>query len=320
MGYTLIITNPDEPVVQLVLNELETLRQPYFIFYPHLFPIRDFLSFSFDGSLGGKLTICGISRPLCEIESVWYWKPLPAAQKSENVGYKKFIQNESRAALWSLYTSLEDRVWINDLLRANKLIEDNKMYQLRAAESIGLTIPATLISNDPREVKYFVSKHQKVAAKQLYTQVFLDEGDPLLLYTNVITQQDVQGSERQIAACPLFLQEYVEKAYELRITVVGERVFSAKIDSQSLATSQHDWRKAGNELSYIPYSLPEEVSAKIKSLVKNLGLIYGAIDMIVTPDGDYVFLEINPNGRWGWIQDSCNFNIAKSLAEKLTKK
>src|SRR5207249_3343457 len=98
---------------------------------------------------------------------------------------------------------------------------------------------------------------------------------------------------------PSIFQEYIEKEYELRITVVGEKVFAAKVDSQKQDETKIDWRK--HKTLFQQYSLPKEISDKCVELTQKLNLSFGAIDIIRNKEGQYTFLEINPNGQWAWL-------------------
>jgi len=115
-------------------------------------------------------------------------------------------------------------------------------------------------------------------------------------------------------------QENVPKALELRITIVGQRVFTAAVNSQIFQGATYDWRKQGRTLkdAWQAYDLPPDVEKKLLQLMAEFGLNYGAIDMIVTPDGEYVFLEINPVGEFFWLEIfSPHFPISQAIAEIL---
>jgi glutathione synthase/RimK-type ligase-like ATP-grasp enzyme len=103
----------------------------------------------------------------------------------------------------------------------------------------------------------------------------------------------------------------------LRITVIGARIFAVKIDSQALAETQLDWRHAQHDVAYEPVTLPREIAAKITAFMEALGLVYGAFDFIVTPDGRYVFLEVNPGGAYMWVEAATGLGITPALADAL---
>lgn len=65
--------------------------------------------------------------------------------------------------------------------------------------------------------------------------------------------------------------------------------------------------------------LPSDVGAKLIALARRLGLVFGAADFIVTPDGRHVFLEINPAGEWGMLERDLSLPISEAIADELTK-
>src|SRR5262249_21476922 len=118
---------------------------------------------------------------------------------------------------------------------------------------------------------------------------------------------------------PTIFQGYVPKRVELRITVVGERVFPAEIHSQQTQHTKHDWRRYDlDNTPHFPHDLPCEIRERCVSLVKRLDLCYGAIDMVLTPDGRYVFLEINPSGQYMWIEAQTGLPISAAIADLLS--
>jgi glutathione synthase/RimK-type ligase-like ATP-grasp enzyme len=117
----------------------------------------------------------------------------------------------------------------------------------------------------------------------------------------------------------MIFQELIPKALELRVTIVGNQVFSAAVDSQKSDVSQFDWREDGDGLinDWEPYALPQSIQRKLLALMDSLGLDYGAIDLILTPDGRYVFLEINPAGEFFWLEMQPGLAISGAVADVL---
>src|SRR5207249_969990 len=113
-------------------------------------------------------------------------------------------------------------------------------------------------------------------------------------------------------------QSYVPKHVELRITVVGQLVFAAEIHSQESNHTRYDWRQYDfYETPYFVHKLPSAVASRCVQLVERLGLCYGAIDMILTPDERYVFLEINPNGQYLWVEEATGLPISEAICNLL---
>ncbi|GAA0929104.1 hypothetical protein [Virgisporangium aurantiacum] len=112
-------------------------------------------------------------------------------------------------------------------------------------------------------------------------------------------------------------QEYVEKAYEVRLTVIGNMFFPVTIRSQDADATRIDWR-GWNEMSYGDYHpLPDDLVKKVQTLLTELDLVYAALDFIVTPDGEYVFLEVNPNGQFIWMDTDLQLPMADCMADLL---
>src|SRR5690606_17246902 len=126
-----------------------------------------------------------------------------------------------------------------------------------------------------------------------------------VVFTNDVTREDLEDLDG-LRFSPMTFQEKVDKALELRVTVVGERVFTAAVDSQRRDVTALDWRRDGVGLlrSWTHYELPPDVEQKLLALVSELGLNYAASDFIVTPDGRHVFLEVNAVGEFFWLQES----------------
>jgi glutathione synthase/RimK-type ligase-like ATP-grasp enzyme len=148
--------------------------------------------------------------------------------------------------------------------------------------------------------------------------IYDEYGQDKVVFTNPVSPQDLKELHG-LRLCPMTFQEQLLKALELRVTVVGNRLFTAAIDSQSSDHAQYDWRRNG--LNFIDawkfYDLPQDVEERLLRLMDWFGLNYGAIDLILTPDGRYVFLEINPVGEFFWLERCPGLPISKAIADML---
>jgi len=125
-------------------------------------------------------------------------------------------------------------------------------------------------------------------------------------------------TDAQISAAPAIYQEAVPKAYEARAIVVGDRVLVCRIDSQASARTSLDWRHYDfDRVEHRPMTAPADVELALLALCRYFGLVFGAIDLIVTPDGRWVFLELNPNGQWGWLEEQGGLPVSRAIAEEL---
>lgn len=190
--------------------------------------------------------------------------------------------------------------------------------QLRLAARVGLKTPATLVTNQREELIEFYHKHEgNIIAKPFYrTFVESDTGYDTIL-TSKVSRDDLKKNNG-LELTPVIFQEYIEKMYELRVTCVGDNVFAAKIDSQASEKTRVDWRNYDFEkVRHTAYDLPVHIKDRCLDLSKELGLKYGAMDFIVTPNNEYVFLENNPNGQWLWIENLTDLPISLSIANEI---
>ena len=135
--------------------------------------------------------------------------------------------------------------------------------------------------------------------------------------THVVRRRDLANAAG-LRYAPMILQEYVPKRLELRVTVVGRRVFPCAIDSQASRATRHDWRHHDTDRAGLAaHALPEDVAARCVRLVEAYGLCYGAVDLVLTPAGDHVFLELNPMGEWAWVQMETGMPIADAVVDLL---
>jgi hypothetical protein len=196
---------------------------------------------------------------------------------------------------------------------------EGKLTNLTLAEELGFEIPPTLVSNDPREVRDFVRSHDgRVISKvtgQTLNNKFLAPDHVRL--TDVMTHRDM-GYIESVRHMATIFQAYVPKRVELRVTIVGGEVFAAEIHSQVTKHTRHDWRRYDHgNTPMAPHRLPEAEARRCVELTRRLGLCYGTIDYVVTPDGRYVFLEINSNGQFLWVETMTGLPITRAVADLL---
>ena len=113
-------------------------------------------------------------------------------------------------------------------------------------------------------------------------------------------------------------QELVPKDYEVRLTVVADKMFATKVLSQQNERTKLDWRTAPHDIKYEPIELPADIRDKVGAFMAETGLVYSCIDFIVTPEGRHVFLESNPRGQYLWIEHYTGMPITEAIADALT--
>lgn len=248
-----------------------------------------------------------------DIKAVWHRKTWNIAIPEDlNENYAAVFFNEYESLRFNLFTALEHLPWINPL-QAERKIESNKILQLKLAKKNGLLIPETLFSNDEEAVKEFFHQFcQGKAIAKLHGTISKSMNGQEMISALLF---DVDNLEQlsDIAVCPMIFQPYIEKDYELRIAYLNGEFFTGKINNK-LHT---DWRISQAEFFWEPYELPKNIEENLNLMMKEMGLIFGAIDMIKSTDGNYYFLEVNPQGEWGMLQKELDFPIAQRVADYL---
>lgn len=199
---------------------------------------------------------------------------------------------------------------------------DSKEEQLKIASKIGFKIPETCITNNAEEAKQFILKNKKVITKMQTGFAIYEDGVENVVFTNEIDESRFDQLDALIY-CPMQFQKKIEKKKELRVTVVGESIYTFEIDSQQSEDAKVDWRKDGVNLldKWVQTTLPADVESKIKKLLDFYHVDYGAIDIIVSPEDEYYFIEINAAGEFFWLDNLTEDNtISKKIADLLCGK
>ena len=196
---------------------------------------------------------------------------------------------------------------------------DSKEEQLKIAHKLGFKIPETCITNDPLEAKKFILEHQNVVGKMQTSFAIYEDGAENVVFTNVISEDKLESLD-SLMYCPMQFQKKIEKKKELRITIVGQDIYAFEIDSQQSEDAKIDWRKDGVNLidKWKKTELPADIEEKLLKLLDVYNVDYGAVDMIVSPEDDYYFIEINAAGEFFWLDNLLeNHEISKSIADVL---
>jgi len=311
----LIVTNDHDEHADAVIVELNRRDVPVFRFHPEDFPHSCSVSIEIeDGRIRGELSNADHRVAFDDICAAWYRRSKnlymgAVTRTSEKLD--DYVKAQSTATVVALCAGL-DTLWVSHPFRLRR--GEVKALQLAEASRAGLKIPRTLISNDPDRAARFVDglADADCAIKPLIAIGVTDEhGYRLPLTTTLPAGHPLES----IQLAPTMLQPYVDKAFELRCVVIGDRIFCAKLDSQADEKSRIDWR--GGDPAHERFTLPDHVETSIHRLMRSFELNFASLDMIVTPDGEYVFLELNPNGQWLWLEHELGLPLVATMADLL---
>ncbi|HEX8459360.1 MAG TPA: hypothetical protein VF656_18855 [Pyrinomonadaceae bacterium] len=252
------------------------------------------------------------------VRSIWFRRHrlpiLPGEVATQDVEYSlREAEWFLKGALYSIGDLDYPMKWMSHPAKIQ--MAESKIHQLSVAQSLGMAVPDTLISNDPQSVRgFFKQKGGEVVAKPLRLGYF-DYGDrQTAVFTSRVAENDL-SEDASIRIAPVIYQELIPKLFDIRVTVVGRQLFAAAIDSQSDPSAVLDWRRTDNEdLPHYAHDLPAQVHDACLNYMDALGLNFGALDFVLTPRNEYIFLEVNPNGQWVWIEEKLAFPIAEAIA------
>lgn len=255
------------------------------------------------------------SLDLAGVRSVWYRAPttfqFPAGLSPSE---RQHAYNEAKLGFGGVLLSLPAR-WVNHPGREADAAY--KPVQLATAARCGLTVTNTLVTNMPEAVRRFAAAHGDVVTKMFGAVAILEQGGRSVAHTDRLTPallDDLRGIE--VTAHQF--QRWVPKAHESRVVVVGSHQFAVAIRAGSEA-AYVDWRTDYDNLTYERVDPPELVTAGIRALMRELGLAFGALDFVITPDGEWVFLEVNSGGQYGWLEDHTGIPVTATLADLLAE-
>jgi MvdC family ATP-grasp ribosomal peptide maturase len=315
----LLLTHSDDfYTVDLVSQALARKGVRPIRFNTDLFPSSVRLSARAGDERAAQLfTEAGEQISTAEVRAVWarkLWSPRMSDDLDER--YRSMCVGESVAALEGFLDALHDAHWVNDLERQRAA--ENKQRQLRLAARAGLCVPRTLVTNDPDAARQFFgeTEGQTIAKLLRPLAVSMDAAQPFV-YTNRVREGDLAGAET-LRHSPMVFQELIPKARELRVAWVASEVFTGTLDASGTSRGRTDWRRAApGECRWQKAQLPAEVLTGLRILMSELGLVFGAIDLICTPSGEHVFLEVNPGGEWGMLERDLGLPISEAIAEAL---
>lgn len=319
----LILTDDTDVHADRLGQILSARGRSYVRFDPASFPTEASLTIDFDpsGLRTRRLVTEGATLDLDGVSAVWFrrpGRPRPAPVFADSpVG--RFIADESQLVMSDLWDTLDVRCVPGP--RPVVLRAQHKVRQLQLAARLGFELPPTLITTEPSALLDFFSAHRGgIITKQAGTSELpaTADGEPVARYTERVRHRDLVHAGA-IRHCPTIVQAYVDKHRELRVTVVGDQILAAAIASQEANHTRDDWRRYDDARTVIePYDLPAPVARSCRDLVAALGLCYGAIDLVLTPDGRHIFLEINPSGQYLWVEEACGLPISDAIADLLT--
>lgn len=314
----IVFTKIFDPTADVVILQLQKEKKEPIRLNTEEIPLDSSFDFNLDTlKWEGNININTSKRSINvnEVRSIWWRRPSHLqfpVNFSENE--KRFAKSEMFSVLGGFWRIL-DCYWMSFPTSIRNA--EYKIEQLQRASQMGFEVPRTLVTMKPDRVREFAACLEDQMIFKVFSDPFLcqtfdkhENGlqetsfQPLVTKTTLITEKELAQLHPEKLIPPCLFQEYIPKRVELRVTVIGDEVFVAEIDSQAREETRIDWRDYSVDITYRKATLPLEIEERCLKFVRSYNLNYSAIDLILTPDGRYVFLENNPNGQFVFVQQA----------------
>lgn len=285
----------------------------------------DFLSYQQTNSsnLDWVINVEGKELKRSEITCFWYrrgvmvfdYNFIETGDKLLDENFNKYLGREITSLNVALNKNLNQ---VSDKVGCIFDNEINKLEVLNLASSNGLDIPKTLITSSKKELFKFIDSNEFVITKAISEGIsFKYWSKKIDGFTNKVEKNNLIPDR----FFPTLFQEGLSKKWEIRAFYINEKIFSTAIFSQNDENTKIDFRHYGTKYPNRtpPIKLPEKVENSIKSLMRELKMQSGSIDIVYTADNRYVFLEVNPVGQFAQVSDPGNFCLEKVIAKELLK-
>ncbi|WP_435193290.1 ATP-grasp ribosomal peptide maturase [Streptomyces sp. NRRL F-5630] len=259
--------------------------------------------------VAGQVRTPSRALDLARVRAVYWRRPRWPVYAALEEGDARYAAAHVRYGLGGVLYALDGPLWVNHPLR--EVAADYKPAQLALAQRLGLDVPPTLVTNDPDRARAFIAEHEQVIHKTLRSTPYERDGVRLGGWAEPVAVEEIDDSVR---TAPHLFQARVRKTSDVRVLVVGRRLFAVRIDSDLL-----DWRLDYSALTYSAIDLPPALAAGLHAFLERCGLASGSFDLALDADGRYQFLELNPNGQWGWLEHATGLPFSAALADFLTR-
>ncbi|MFI8288760.1 hypothetical protein EAO71_34425 [Streptomyces sp. ms191] len=251
------------------------------------------------------LTSEGVEVAVEGADVLWWRRPRADQAVSAGAGSaheRSLVDNDCRGALGGILAASFRGRWISPADATDRAAD--KVFQLAVARDCGFRVPRTLISQSRAEVVDFVRETGRTIVKpvvgargpSLWTRMLDDPGS-------------IPAASFEV--CPAVYQEYIEGCRHIRLNSFGERMYAALIETEDL-----DWRP-DLEVPIRPWPVPAELHARVSEVLRRLGLPMGIVDLKLTPDDEPVWLEVNPQGQFLFLEPLTGEPLTEHFADFL---
>jgi glutathione synthase/RimK-type ligase-like ATP-grasp enzyme len=322
----LLVTSCEDLTTDYLIRRLDDRGLAYFRFNTEEFPSTYEVSLSIsktnvDFSIIDTRRAVELKRS--DILGAYFRRPGTPEILDHNIeeDQRFFDVRELEETLRSIWRAIPHNRWLNH--PENIWLANNKFKQLTIARDLGFTIPETLISSRPADILKFANTHGNLIVKAVKNGFFNSDRSTNIMFTSSVGATELEAIATSRSLIPSILQPELIKACDLRVTVAGQAVFPVALLSQQYPETSTDWRTwditEGLHLVHQHFDLPDPIRQLCLDLNQRLGLNFSCIDLVLTTSGDFVFLEVNPNGQWAWIESMVGMPVRDAIIDQLIK-
>ncbi|MFD5563063.1 ATP-grasp ribosomal peptide maturase [Kitasatospora griseola] len=306
----LVVTNLDDPTTDLVTEELHGRGVPVVRFDSGDFPTTlSFAATVTPHGIEGTLTTPARRADLAHIRSLYYRRPSGFTFSHLDGQNARFAITQARYGLGGIMASLPGCLYVNHPHRIGDA--EFKPSGLAVAANCGFRLPSTLITSEPDAARAFVKRYGPVIYKPLSTPLYRVNGVSCTVEVGDVVPEDIDDA---VAGTAHLFQQRIDKTADVRVTVIGDRVFYVQIDSDLL-----DWRTDYSRLTYSVVLPPVGLERRLRAYLDRFGLVFGAFDFAVDRRGQWWFLECNPSGQWAWLEPETGLPMVAAMADLLER-
>jgi len=317
----LVVTNKSDLACDYLILRLKERGIRFVRLNTEDFGLAFQIDISFDGGPKCRLTFeDGQTLGSEEITGVYFRQPrAPAVPDGTADTDRLFVQRELKETLRGLWRLIDAGKWLNH--PRNLWLASNKLEQLAVAGRLGFRIPETCVSMSATRVRAFYDEHGgRIICKAVKNGFSHDDDTVTLAMTRRVDPAFIENFDGY-AAVPMIYQREIVKAYDVRVTLIGDQLFPVAIHSQEREDTEVDWRLwdvSAFDLRHEQIELPQDVAAYCCAIARHFNLGFAAIDLVRGTDGLFYFLEVNPNGQWAWIEQKTGYPIRDAIIDRVT--
>lgn len=269
------------------------------------------------------LTLLGATFEPSDIRAVVFRRPKPFAPADSGDAFQqKHAADEWAEAVEGFLSHIPLERWINHPIR--NYAASHKVHQLAMATKHGLTVPSWIVTTDPSAARRFLHECGWFAVAKPLSSGYIERGSEdrdTVIYTSVVTREHDTSLDR-IASCPVLFQRRVDKRADVRLVYLDGRAIAVALNATDGTGNQRlDIRRDEmRDVAYSGVTVPRETAEGVSGLMATYGLRFGALDFAIDADGRWVFLEVNPNGQWAWLDQVGACDAAQLFVDALTAK